>query len=165
MDKNKEAAIKAERMINGLGQDGRAFINKWIGFAAFYEGFDGRDERLTLINAVAGAFTNDEANALLKVHQAEIEYLFDLPPGDLRYEGDESKFRHQTQQDIYRACNQKEDACMRIGHLVAVIYQVRNNLVHGAKDPTTLRSQDLFLASDKIMSSVLGVLLEHANPA
>lgn len=165
MSIHQEAAERALNMINYLGKDAQSFICKWIGFAAFYEIFDGNDERTKLMNAVSEGLSEDAARGIIQNHHDEIDYLMALPPGDLRYSYENPRFRKQTEQDIYRATNQEEPLQKRVGFLIAVIYQVRNNLIHGAKDPSTLRSIRLFEIADQIMGSIIEALVSEANAA
>ena len=157
-----ERAAVAASIIEGLGSHGADFSRNWMGFNAFYQSFVTRNERQGLMSAVQDSISVESANSILSDCSKEIAYILRIPPGDMRYPSTSPEFRRQSAQDMATATHSDCPSPIRVAHLVAAVFQVRCNLFHGSKNPTTERSKKLIKASDKITTSVLAALFEVA---
>lgn len=150
-------------IIKFLGATGESFSRNWIAFNAFYNAGIGQSERDRLMFTIENGMTDGQAAMILDMCNVELHFLAGLPPGDMRRRPDDPDFRRRATLDLQDAMNTSLSSRTRLAHLVAAIYQVRCNLFHGAKNPKLPRSQELIIASNKIIINVLDVLVDNAS--
>lgn len=166
-DKTERAqrAARALAMMNHGQPEWDSFLRAWIGFNAVYNEHPDRTERDRVMAAVRAGFTDEEAGELLGENAGEITELLALPPGDMRLGPRHARFRQKSTADAAVVSDETAPGRERLAHLMAVVYLVRCNLVHGDKDPRAIRDRALVRASDVIVRRVVERLLVFAQVA
>jgi hypothetical protein len=157
------AAQKALDTIAHLGGKAVDFRNKWLTIQAFSSEFERRNQRETLIKTVNNCLAEAEARKLLDLYSEDIDYLRSNPVGNLSLEETHDNFYQNAQRDINEVDKASNSAAKSVGFLLCVIYQVRCNVEHGKKQLGTARSQKLFGISNKILDSIIELLLKEAE--
>ena len=136
----------------GLGRSAlrpdEAFNNFWRGFNSLYgPPYTGPEfERIrTFLSAKISAF---DAEAILADHPERVEYLLSQPVVDMRGNGRDTTVATER----FAAAT---DAQSKLTELFAVIYQVRCNLEHGQKSPTSERDLRLCACSAPLVAEVI----------
>jgi len=159
------AAQRALDTIEHLGGKAADFRNKWLTIQAFSAEFERRNQRKTLLNTVNTCLSEVDASKLLDSYSEDITYLRNNPVGNLALETTHDNFYQNAQKDIDEVFNAENCAVKSVGFLLCVIYQVRCNVEHGKKQLGTERSQKLFGISNKILDSIVELLLKQAEEA
>lgn len=159
------AAHRALETIAHLGGKAVEFRNKWLTIQAFSSEFERKNQRKTLIHAVSICLSEEDALRLLDLYSADIDYLRNNPVGNLSLEETHDNFYRNAQRDINEIGKAENSAAKSVGFLLCVIYQVRCNVEHGKKKLGTARSQKLFGISNKILDSIIELLLNEAETA
>jgi hypothetical protein len=159
------AAQRALETIAHLGGKAVEFRNKWLTIQAFSSEFERRNQRKTLINTVSTCLSEEDALKLLDLYSEDIDYLRSNPVGNLSLAETHDNFYRNAQSDINEVGKTENSAAKSVGFLLCVIYQVRCNVEHGKKQLGTARSQKLFGISNKILNSIIELLLKEAEAA
>lgn len=139
------------------------FLSGWIGFNRLYNLQRANSERQRLIMAVESGLTDLQATRILASLTEAISYLVSLAPGDLRRQAVHPEFRAGAAADLQVVTDGDIADRTRLAHLLAVVYRVRCNLVHGGKLPGRQRDDALIDYGDMIVRVTLRVLIENAR--
>lgn len=143
--------------------DWQGFIQDWISFNTLYTQAQGNTERDQVMNMVRQAVGADQAVDLLASLLEPIAFFTQLPPGNMRHDRANPRFRQRSEADLAVVNDAAQDPVERLAHLMSVVYQIRCNLLHGEKDPINDRDRDLVQRSYVVLSATLGILLPHAD--
>jgi len=152
------ATLRAElsrRIRTTIPGEWAEFGTLWIAFNAIYGGEPDDRERDRVMGAIRHFVTEPSATRILKQCGDAIERIAALPPGDMRQDRHDQRFREQSQRCIamYRAPKQRP--VERLSAVAGMLYQVRCNLVHGSKDPEDDRDRMLVQESLKLLRDLL----------
>lgn len=161
----RRAAELARTILDDLGTNAHEFTKSWIGFNALYNEFAGRTERSRFTEAILTGLTEAQATWILECCTEEVIFLLRLPPGNMRYQADDGRFRERAKRDMASAADSKIAPTKRLAHLVSAVYQIRCNLFHGNKNPVRLRSRRLLAAGTRITENVVHALIENVEAA
>ena len=134
------------------------FTNLWIALNALYGGEADARERARLMGAVRKYVSVKDARHVLQRNAAAISRLIDLPPGDMRLEYWDPKFRAASTRCVRRYTSRSQTPQGRLSGAAGVLYQVRCNLVHGSKDPFSPRDRMLVRESVQILRDLVPAL-------
>ncbi len=129
------------------------FLNLWVAFNALYGGELDVRERARAMSGVRRYVSAKDARHLLERHAARIAKLVDIPPGDMRLDQSNSRFRAASARCARIVRSPHGNSQQRIAGVAGVLYQVRCNVVHASKDPDDRRDRMLVRES-------LGILLD-----
>ena len=73
----------------------------------------------------------------------------------MRFNVQDDRFRARATRHAAIVTDVTQVAVERVAHLDAVLYQVRNNLLHGDKDPVSARDRRLVRACAHILDELL----------
>lgn len=157
----KSNILRAElayRIRTAAPADWNEFSNLWMAFNAIYGGEPDRKERSRVIATIRKNMTDRQALAVLRNVTRSVDRLLAVPPGNMMIELEDPYFRAASQRyaAIYR--NKKESPINRLAAVAAVLYQVRCNLLHGAKDPELERDRMLVTESKSILVTLVPAL-------
>lgn len=155
----------ARAFVDEFEGDAGRFAARWIGFNSLYDVWSGQSERERFTHAIKHGLTDEQAHHILECCAADMTYLASLPPGNMRHERTAGRFREQARRDMAAALDGRLRPTDRLASLVAVVYQVRCNLFHGAKNPKLVRSRRLLVIGAHITELVLNRLAENAETA
>jgi hypothetical protein len=136
-----------------------SFITRWVAFNTLYNPYYRNDEREALKECIQFCIDEKAAADLLVKLSENVEFLSRLPPGDMRLDPADFRFRRRATIDMERVVNLLIPASVRLSHLVSAVYQIRCNLVHGRKYLAGERDRNLVAVGDSIIGEVLQVLL------
>ncbi len=131
------------------------FIIRWIAFNAMYGGETKLSERANILSAIRRFISKQSAKRVLVSVEDSIDYIVKLPPGDMRLDQSDPKFRTVTLKYKRMYANRNDGPVNRLAAAAAILYQVRNNLIHGSKNPGN--SRDIMLV--KVSVQALDVIL------
>jgi len=145
------------------------FPRYWMAFNALYNAVrEERDSEATAVaNVIRTFFDLLAAQACLDQigHQC-ISELIAIPPGDDRLDPNDPNYRKKTTVLVARFQG-SGDPVERLASLMAIVYQVRCNLVHGSKDPEVMRDQALVSSCTPIVEVVVArlenIMEQHHN--
>lgn len=143
--------------------DWQGFIRDWISFNTLYTLVRGGSEREQVMNMVRQTVAVDQSEEFLASLLEPITFFTQLPPGNMRYDRADPRFRQQSEADLTVVNDAAQDPVERLARLMSVVYQIRCNLLHGEKDPINDRDRDLVQWSYVVLSATLEVLLPHAD--
>lgn len=153
-----EHALLAYRWLNRAGDRlWTEFPRYWMAFNALYNAVrDEQDSEVTAVTKVVGLFIDQGvAQACLdEIGQKRISELTAIPPGDDRLDPHDPNYRKKTAALVSRFYGSR-DPVEQLATLMAIVYQVRCNLVHGSKDPEVMRDQTLVSACTPILEVVV----------
>ena len=135
------------------------FALNWMAFNALYDICDAKEERLRVLKSALIYFNDESAADLLVAQAASVRTLTNPPPGDDR--------KPPTPEDEYRKWgNRHRDVIcssahpsLQLAHVLATIYQVRCNLIHGNKFPNVQRDRELVVAGNSVMTQALDAMV------
>jgi hypothetical protein len=140
------------------------FGTLWTSFNSLYGGEPDARERARVV-ALVRRFANDRlARRVLRRTRASIDRVLSIPPGNMRLESWDPRFRAATQRwaAVYRSGS--ETSVSRLAAVAAIMYQVRCNLTHGYKDPIVERDRMLVRESLNVLEHLVPEL-ENAMTA
>lgn len=158
-------ALGAERalaVLAGWNASADAFTRQWAGFNALYGAFSG-NERERLMAAVGSGTTSRQAERILEMSRETIGYFADQPPGDMRFAPTSAKFRARACEDMRAAQNDDLTPADRLSHLLSAVYQVRCNLIHGAKDMADSRDERLVREGEIVVRRLVETLTANVR--
>lgn len=141
------------------------FARYWMAFNSLYSVVQnqGDSETDAIKNVIPAFFDQTQARKCLRdIDPKHVSALFQLPPGDDRYESTDPRYRQKTSR-LVAAFHKTNDDVERLTNVVSVVYQVRCNLLHGSKDPAVMRDQELVSACVpilRVLVSHLGAIME-----
>jgi hypothetical protein len=159
----RDRAALARRLRTLRIPDWQEFIGSWMGFNAVYEAASGKTERERLMDVSRRFVSASDALRILDRCHKSIQFLTELPPGNTRFNPGDTRFRERSTIDLLTVNDGTAAPNERLAHLMAVVYQIRCNLVHGSKDPDNLRDRRLVSASHKVLSRVLEAMLPKVD--
>src|ERR1700730_9488633 len=140
-----EHALLASRWLHS-GDDRRwaDFPRYWMAFNALYNAVreKGEFEVAAVTKVIRLFFDVPAAQASLVEIGQHIAALIAVPPGDDRLSPAAPNYREKAT-FLVAHFHGSADPVERLAAVMAIIYQVRCNLVHGSKDPTVMRDQAL----------------------
>lgn len=157
--------VLARRLQERQVPDWNDFIHMWMAFNVIYDSVSGDTERKRLMTAIKRYVPEPAAVSILAECQSAVGFLSELPPGDLRKPPSSSGFRKRGARDLDIVNDSSRNASERLAHLMAVVYQVRCNLIHGGKNPDSLRDRRLVTASKEIALPTLATILPELEAA
>ena len=117
-------------------------------------------EHVAVGDAITAYLNPMQASAVLaRIDRRHLTALFKLPPGDMRRGPGHPNFRLDTGREISVFRNPASSDPARLAALMKVVYTVRSNLVHGSKNPSVRRDNNLVSACIPIMDAVLPALI------
>jgi hypothetical protein len=138
------------------------FPRYWMAFNALYNAVVNEGEpEVVAVMRVIQLFVNRQnaEDCLYNIDADRIRRLMAVPPGDDRIPATHPNYRKKTAALIERF-RESGNPVERLAALMAIIYQVRCNLVHGSKDPTVMRDQELVSTCTPILEIVVSRLTE-----
>ena len=143
------------------------FPRYWMAFNALYNAVakDGEPEAMAVERVINFFFDPNAADECVKaIGDAAIAELTAVPPGDDRLSPRDPKYRKKTT-DLATRIHGSGDSVERLAALMAIVYQVRCNLLHGSKDPAVMRDQELVTTCTPVMEIVVsrlaGIMQHH----
>jgi len=150
-----EQAIFSERLRAREVPEWCEFLRLWAAFNCIYGDEAGGPERDRVMRSVRRNLSHTTAQELIDRTSSAALEIVKTPPGDMRRDRSDPQFREQTKRcaSIYQ--DSTKSGTERLAGLMAVIYQVRCNLLHGDKDPDDSRDMRLVRSSNAILQQVL----------
>lgn len=148
-------ALLSRRIRQRMPERWRAFANLWMAFNALYGGDPDEKERSRVMRTVRSHVSAKDARHLLSRHRAAIARITSAPPGDMRRESWDPRFRAASRRCIQRYESQTEPVQGKLAAVAGLLYQVRCNLLHGSKDPDSARDRMLVSASLEILEDLV----------
>lgn len=127
-----------------------AFSSFWRGFNNLFLSNGNGQERDKIKRFLSENITEEQAQALLEMNAASVEFLVSQPVIDMRGNG------RDTTPNI-TAFNAAANSKAKVHELFMIIYQVRCNLVHGQKSPSNDR--DIHLCA--CAAPMIAYVIEH----
>ena len=154
-------SLRAElsfRLRAGAPRAWNAFTELWIAFNALYGGEADAKERARVMRAVRRYIPRRDAANILHRTSQSIERIVSLPPGSMRREAWDPRFRSASKRcvSIYRSRTETPEG--RLAGVAGVLYQVRSNLVHASKDPRNARDRMLVRESLVVLRELVPAL-------
>lgn len=134
------------------------FSNLWMAFNSIYRGEHGRSERARVMACIRRILRDDDAGIVLESVYASIDRILEVPPGDLILNKYDPNFRKASVRYASVYNNESETPVRRLEAVVAILYQIRCNLIHGSKDPQVDRDRMLVRESVNVLHNLLPVL-------
>jgi hypothetical protein len=131
-----------------------------MAFNALYNAVrTGGESESTAVGKVVTLFVDQTAAmaVLAKIGSSHIHALVSLPPGDDRYPPSDARYRTKSK-ELLALYTASANPVERLATLMQIVYQVRCNLLHGSKDPTVLRDQELVAACTPILAALVPTL-------
>ena len=138
------------------------FPRYWMAFNALYNAVvnEGEPEIASVMRVIQLFVDPPSAESCLHdIGRDRIRRLMAVPPGDDRIPATHPNYRKKTSTQV-ESFRTSGDPVKRLATLMAIIYQVRCNLVHGSKDPTVMRDQELVSTCTPILEIVVSRLAE-----
>ena len=138
------------------------FPRYWMAFNALYNAVVNEGEpEIAAVMRVIQLFVDlpSAESCLHDIGRDRIRRLMAVPPGDDRIPATHPNYRKKTSTQV-ESFRTSGNSVERLAALMAIIYQVRCNLVHGSKDPTVMRNQELVSTCTPILEIVVSRLTE-----
>lgn len=152
------AQLRAElsfRIRMGAPRDWGKFSELWMAFNAMYGGETDARERSRVMSCVRRNMSERAALRVLRKSTKSVDQILAIPPANLLLNRWDPKFRAASQRCAALYRNKKETAVGRLAGVVGVLYQIRCNLLHGSKDPSSERDQMLVKESLVVLDALL----------
>ena len=144
-------------------RDWGAFVSLWMAFNAMYGGEPDRKERARVMSLIRRLLSETAARRVLRVSRPSIDRILEIPPGNLIMDRFNPRFRAASMKYAARYRDPQETAVGRLAAVGAIVYQVRCNLMHGQKDPESVRDTMLVRESRKVLEALVGELESAAT--
>lgn len=149
------AALQAQlshRIRTASPKDWNVFSGLWMAFNSIYGGEPDRRERTRVMSCIRRNFSERAALRVLRSVTKSIDWVLEIPPGNLLLNRWDPSFRAASQRlaALYR--NKSESAVGRLAAVGGVLYQIRCNLIHGGKDPNSDRDRMLVRESVAVLN-------------
>ncbi len=129
-----------------------------MAFNSLYGGDPDEKERSRVMRAVRTYMSMKDSRHILSQHRAAIARIVSLPPGDMRLENWNPRFRAASRRCVERYESRTETAQGKLAAVAGLVYQVRCNLLHGSKDPDSARDRMLVTSSLEILEDLVPAL-------
>ena len=126
-----------------------------MAFNALYGGEPDERERARVMGIVRRKVSAGNARHLLTAHADAISRLVDIPPGDMRRETWDPRFRAASERCVRKLKDGRSPYPNRLAALAGVLYQVCCNVVHGSKHPDDRRDRMLVRDSLAVLSDLV----------
>jgi hypothetical protein len=159
-------ALQAElsrRIRTASPEDWNEFSRLWMAFNSVYGGEPDQRERARVMSSIRRNFTERAALRVLRSVTNSVDRILEVPPGNMLLNGWDPKFRAASQRCAALYRNKSESAVGRLAAVGGVLYQVRCNLIHGSKDPSSPRDRMLVSESVAILSALVSALEESLS--
>jgi hypothetical protein len=150
----------SQRIRSVRPRDWDEFSKLWTSFNTLYDGENDRLEIARIRGCLERHLNDAAADYLLRTCTTSIAHTIAIPPGDMRLEDRDPGFRKRTIELAHIVEDGARRSPVRVGALGGVLYQIRNNLTHGDKDPLDDRDQMLVAESNLILRELLPLLDE-----
>jgi len=137
------------------------FSTFWMAFNAIYGGEPDRKERSRVMASIRRNMNERRALRVLRAVTKSVDRILEVPPGNMMLNRWDPSFRAASTRYTAMYRNRDETSVGRLAAVAAVLYQIRCNLIHGAKDPQIQR--DRMLVEESVL--VLQVLLPELEAA
>jgi hypothetical protein len=141
------------------------FALAWASFNTLYNSVRGGSERWRAMQLVRQYVYHNEAQRVLDRLDGPIAYFTALTPGDMRFEPANPGVRGTSAAALRRVADQHLTPVNRLSWLVAVVYQIRCNLLHGSKDPQMNRDRALIVHSLAVLDALIPRVIRAMNRA
>lgn len=131
------------------------FSNLWMAFNAIYGGEPDQRERARVMASVRKNMNERRSLKVLRAVTKSVDRILKIPPGNMLLNRYDPNFRAASQRYSAMYRNKSETTISRLAAVAAVLYQIRCNLIHGAKDPQVKRDQMLVRESLAVLRSLL----------
>lgn len=149
MKRNLADLIEQSRRIRTASpHEWQEFTQLWMAFNAIYGGEPDRAERSRVMRCIRRFFSDNAALKVLRTVTRSVDRILEVPPGDMRIDSRDPRFRAATTRCAALYRDRKESSVSRLAAVGGIVYQVRCNLMHGSKDPGNPR--DLILVSESL---------------
>lgn len=138
----------ARRIRTASPADWREFSQLWMAFNAVYGGEPDKRERSRVMACIRRTFSGRSALRVLRVVTRSTDRILEIPPGNMLLDRGDPSFRAASQRCAALYRDKAQSAIGRLAAVGGVVYQVRCNLIHGAKDPDNAR--DRMLVSESL---------------
>lgn len=152
----------AQRLRTSSPDTWREFSTLWMAFNAIYGGEMDRRERARVMACVRSVFTDSAAIRVLRAVTKSVDQILAVPPADLRLNRWDPRFRAASARCAALYRNPAETPRSRLAGVCGTLYQVRCNLIHGSKDPTSGRDRMLVDQSLAILRVLVPALEAEA---
>ena len=150
-----EQALFAQRLRTRDVPEWCEFLRLWAAFNCLYGEEANGNERERVMQVVRRYLDNPRAETLIVQTSAAALEIIETPPGDMRKDASDPRFREQTERCAAAYRDHIKPANERLAGLLGVIYQVRCNLLHGDKDPDDVRDMNLVRNSSAVLQAVI----------
>ena len=136
------------------------FPRYWMAFNALYNAVREKSdlEARAVTNVIRLFFDAQTAQVCLdRIGPGRVAELVAIPPGDDRLNPGDPHYREKATASA-KIVNRSDDPVERLAALMAIVYQVRCNLLHGSKDPEVMRDQALVATCTPILEVVVSEL-------
>lgn len=131
------------------------FSGLWMAFNAIYGGEPDARERSRVMGSIRRNLTDAAAVRVLRSSSKSVDKILALPPGNMLIDRYDPNFRAASARCAALYHNKKESARGRLAGVAGVLYQVRCNLIHGAKDPDVQRDRMLVEESLAVLMALV----------
>ena len=131
------------------------FSNMWMAFNAIYGGEPDRKERARVLASIRRNMNDRQALKVLRAVTKSVDRILEVPPGNMLLNRWDPNFRAASQRYSAMYRNKAERAVGRLAAVAAVLYQIRCNLIHGAKDPQVERDRMLVKESLSVLHALV----------
>lgn len=132
-----------------------AFVARWMAFNALYNLLNPSNEIDRVKLSVEVFLDPAECADILREVAQQLALLNNNPPGNDRYDSSDIRYREQSTANLKVACNPSGDVLDRLRALLAVVYLIRCNLVHGNKHPERSRDRELVQCCSEVLEALL----------
>jgi hypothetical protein len=152
------AALRTElsrRIRAGLPSEWVRFTELWLAFNSLYGGEPDSNERARVKNSIRKYISEVRARAIITQTDGAITRILTVPPGNMLFDQRDPKFRRTSRQLARTYKTASKSAVDRLAAASAILYQVRCNLLHGAKDPQAERDRMLVRESVRVLEALV----------
>ena len=134
------------------------FSTLWMAFNALYGGEPDKRERGRVMRVVRRALSDSAALRVLRQVRAHVDRILEVPPGNPLLNRFDPRFRAASVRcaSLYR--DSSESPTGRMAAVAGVLYQIRCNLIHGSKDPSSARDRMLVRESVIVLRALVPAL-------
>lgn len=153
-DPELQAAL-SERIRSSPHEEWEEFLHLWMAFNAIYNAVEYEGSEREQVRRSGEVLEVDTAKELLDHLQDVISELAENPPGDMLYASTSPNFYDAVGDDVEKLREGDDSPRQEMSALLALVYQVRCNLIHGNKDPARERDLRLVQISNSVLQAVL----------
>lgn len=151
----EERVLFAQRLCNLTNSTWKQFVVTWAGFNTLYNSVHGGSECWRAMQMIKLYVPYRTAERLLNQLSGPISYFAPEAPGNMQLGPSHPAFRQKTNAALRKVKNPRLNPIDRLAQLIAVVYQVRCNLLHGDKDPAEGRDCALVINSLAVLDAIM----------